>query len=441
MPSLSRRDLLRAGAAAALQPGAGRRPNVLLILADDLGYGDLSSFGAADLQTPNIDGLIRSGTRFGNFYSNSPVCSPTRAALMSGRYPDCAGVPGVIRTHPENSWGYLAADAELLPATLRRSGYHTALMGKWHLGLESPNLPNERGFDHFHGFLGDMMDDYNNHRRHGINYMREDTRDIDPQGHATDLFGQWAVEYLESRRGASQPFFLYLAFNAPHVPVQPPPEWLERVRKRQPGIVPRRAALAALIEHLDSAVGKVTAALKATGLADNTLVIFTSDNGGQAGAGANCGPVRGNKGDMYEGGIRVPAGMAWPGVIQPGGASDRVGLTMDLHATICEAAGVGKPPRTGGVSLLGPAAPDRELFWVRREGGGQYQGRDYYAARRGDWKLLQNSPFQPYELYNLKTDPRETRDLARAETARYRELTAALSRHVQRAGATPWQRV
>ncbi|MFB3828529.1 MAG: sulfatase [Bryobacteraceae bacterium] len=441
MATLSRRGLLLAGGAAALQPGAGRRPNVLLILADDLGFGDLACYGAPDLQTPNIDGLVRSGTRFVQFYSNSPVCSPTRASLMSGRYPDCAGVPGVIRTHPENSWGYLAADAELLPATLRRAGYHTALVGKWHLGLESPNLPNERGFDYFHGFLGDMMDDYLNHRRHGINYMREDTREIDPPGHATDLFAQWAGEYLQSRRGARQPFFLYLAFNAPHVPVQPPPEWLERVRKRQPGIAPRRAALAALIEHMDSAVGKVLAALKAAGHQENTLVIFSSDNGGQIGAGANCGPLRGNKGDMYEGGIRVPAAMAWPGVIEPGGTSERVGITLDLHATVCDAAGVAKPPRTDGVSLLGPAAPDRELFWVRRDGGGPYQGRDYYAARRGDWKLLQNSPFDPYELYNLKTDPRETRDLARAETARYRELAAALARHVQRAGAVPWQRV
>ena len=137
-----------------------RRPNLLVILVDDLGYGDLSSYGARDLKTPHIDRLIARGIRFDNFYANCPVCSPTRAALLTGRYQDMVGVPGVIRTHPENSWGYLSPAAVLPPKILKPAGYHTAVIGKWHLGLESPNIPTDRGFDHFHGYLGDMMDDY-----------------------------------------------------------------------------------------------------------------------------------------------------------------------------------------------------------------------------------------------------------------------------------------
>ena len=212
------------------------RPNVLVILLDDLGTGDLSCYGATGLQSPNIDRLVASGMRFDRFYANSPVCSPTRAALLSGRYPDMVGVPGVIRTHFQDNWGHLSSQAVLLPPLLQHAGYHTALVGKWHLGLASPNTPNERGFDHFHGFLGDMMEDYNNHRRHGINYMRLDGKEIDPEGHATDLFTQWAVDYLRQQSPKQdQPFFLYLAYNAPHAPIQPPKEWVDRVQAASAG--------------------------------------------------------------------------------------------------------------------------------------------------------------------------------------------------------------
>jgi arylsulfatase A-like enzyme len=185
-----------------------RPPNIILILADDLGYGDLSCFGAKDIQTPNIDRLAAGGMRLTRFYANSSVCSPTRAALLTGRFPELVGVPGVVRTHPENSWGRLSPDAILLPSVLKRAGYHTVIVGKWHLGLASPNTPTERGFDFFHGFLGDMMDDYYNHRRHGQNYMRRNGAEIDPKGHATDLFTQWAVDYVRERSATKQPFFL-----------------------------------------------------------------------------------------------------------------------------------------------------------------------------------------------------------------------------------------
>ncbi|MBW3600998.1 MAG: sulfatase-like hydrolase/transferase, partial [Planctomycetes bacterium] len=273
--------VLTIAASLSVCSAAAERPNIVVILVDDLGYGDLSSYGANDLKTPHIDRLIASGMRFENAYANCPVCSPTRASLLTGRYPELVGVPGVIRTHDDNSWGYLAPEAVLLPSLLSKAGYHTAIIGKWHLGLEAPNRPRDRGFDYFHGFLGDMMDDYYHHRRHGINYMRQNEEEIDPEGHATDLFTEWAQDYLGERAEQPGPFFLYLAYNAPHTPIQPPEEWLERVRQRENGISERRAKVVALIEHLDDGVGRVLETLRDTELDRKTLVIFASDNGGQ----------------------------------------------------------------------------------------------------------------------------------------------------------------
>ena len=451
----SRRDFLKAtglswaalaiGDRLSARPQAPpHKPNIVVILVDDLGYGDLSSYGARDLQTPNIDRLIAAGMRFDNFYANCPVCSPTRASLLTGRYPDLVGVPGVIRTHITSNFGYLAPQAILLPTLLKKAGYHTAIVGKWHLGLESPNTPNERGFDHFHGFLGDMMDDYYTHLRHGFNYMRLNNKHIDPEGHATDLFTQWAIDYIRQRAKSDQPFFLYLAYNAPHTPIQPPEDWLALVKRREKNIGDKRARLVALIEHMDDGIGKVPAALKQAGLSDNTLIIFTSDNGGQLGVGANNGPLAGGKGQMYEGGIRVPTCAVWPGKIKPGCRTDRVALTMDLFPTICEVAGVKLDHKVDGrsilPSLLGEAQPteERSLFWVRREGGG-YGGRAFYAARYGDWKLLQNSPFEPLQLYNLADDSKEQQPLNKNHKM-YKQLFAALRNHVIEAGGVPWQR-
>jgi arylsulfatase A-like enzyme len=420
-------------------------PNVLLILVDDLGYGDLSSYGAPDLHSPNIDSLVSAGMRFDNFYANCPVCSPTRASLLTGRYPELVGVPGVIRTHAENSWGYLDPQATLLPSLLKQAGYHTAIVGKWHLGLEAPNRPTDRGFDHFHGYLGDMMDDYYNHRRHGINYMRLNTKEIDPEGHATDLFTQWACDYLTERAKGDSPFFLYLAYNAPHTPIQPPTEWIEKVKQRESGINDARAKLVALIEHTDAGIGEVMATLNATGQSANTLVIFTSDNGGQLSVKANNGPLRDGKQSMYEGGLKVPCCAVWPERIRPGSDSDRSALTMDLLPTICEAAGVDVEHAIDGRSilptLLGKSQPaeKRDLFFHRREGGERYAGLTINAVRRGDWKLLQNSPFAPLELYNLKDDAQEQHDLAKTNRQKFRELSAALRVQIQRGGAVPWQ--
>lgn len=439
---MTRRQFLATPPAVFAAQSTNRSPNIIVILADDLGYGDLSCYGAPDIRTPHIDALARDGIRFTNFYANSPVCSPTRAALLTGRIPDLVGVPGVIRTHPENSWGYLSPEAVLLPQRLKSKGYETNIVGKWHLGLESPNTPTERGFDEFHGFLGDMMDDYVSHRRHGINYMRRDRDEIDPKGHATDLFTSWAVESLKQRR--ERPFLLYLAYNAPHAPIQPTSEWLSRVTARDPSIRPERAKIAALIEHMDDGVGRVVQALKESGQYDNTLLVFTSDNGGEVRSGGTVGRFRGNKQDVYEGGIRVPAIFVWPGRVRPGSSSELVAQSSDILPTICAAAGIAAAG-VDGVSILPTLLGQRQelsartLFWVRREGGAPYFGQDYYAVRRGPWKLLHNTPFEPLALYNLNEDPQEQHDIIKQHPEIAGELRIALSKHIQQAGRVPWQ--
>ena len=451
----TRRDFLKVSGAgaASLILGApllvqaqakGTKPNVLLILVDDLGYGDLSSYGATDLYTPHIDALMGAGMRFNNFYANCPVCSPTRASVLTGCYPDKVGVPGVIRTHRDNSWGKLSDEATFLPTVLKGAGYNTAIVGKWHLGMEAPDRPNDRGFDYFKGYLGDMMDDYYTHRRHDINYMRHNTEEIDPEGHATDLFTQWSQDYIREQADEEVPFFLYLAYNAPHTPIQPPEDWLAKVKAREPDMNERRAKLVALIEHMDDGIGQVIQTLKDTGAYENTLIVFTSDNGGQSNVGANNGGLHGGKQDMYEGGIRVPLCAVWTDHIKPGTSSERVAMTMDLFPSITAACAAGFDHSIDGQDFLPTLQAkkqpddDRTLFWVRREGG-PYGGRAYYAARSGPWKLLQNSPFEPLELYNLDEDPGEEKPLRHSHKM-YRTLFRALQDHINDAGRIPWQR-
>ena len=429
-----------------------KAPNVLVILVDDLGYGDLGVTGAPDVKSPHLDALFASGVRVEDFHANCPVCSPTRASLLTGLYPDRAGVPGVIRSPlPEQttSWGNLRDDVMMLPSLLKTAGYRTGIVGKWHLGLEKPDRPNDRGFDHFHGWLGDMMDDYLTHRRHGINYLRLDEQEIDPPGHATDLFTDWAIDYIRSSRSGDpeHPWFLYLAYNAPHTPIQPPPDWLERVKAREPGISEQRAALVALIEHLDDGIGRVLSHLKSSGEADHTFILFTSDNGGQVEVGARNAPYRGGKQEMWQGGLRVATCASWPGHIAPGTETrGAVSLSMDIFPTVAAVAEVPAPDGIDGRSflpqLLGEpfSPPERDLFWVRREGGPKYGGLDYHAVRRGDWKLFRNTPFEPYQMVNLKNDPAETQPVPREKAPKvYGDLLKALQGHVFETGNVPWR--
>lgn len=423
------------------------KPNVLIIMVDDLGYGDLSSYGADDLLSPEIDWLVSRGMKFTNFYANCPVCSPSRAALLSGKYQDLVGVPGVIRTHADNSWGYLAPEATLLPTYFQQAGFHTAIVGKWHLGLEPPNRPHDRGFDLFHGFLGDMMDDYYHHHRHNINYMRRNDEVLEPEGHATDLFTQWSIDYLKARAASpEQPFFLYLAYNAPHTPIQPPQDWLNRVKARETDITDQRAKLVALIEHMDHGIGQVLRTLRETELDKTTLVVFTSDNGGQLNVGANNGPLRDGKQSVYEGGLKVPACVAWPGQIEAGTETNFRAMTMDIFPTVLEACEIDVPAGLDARSFLptlnGEEQDELRQHWFfrRREGGTRYGGKTIEAVISGDWKLLQNSPFAPQELYNLKSDPQEQNNLADKNRKKFNELAAILRREIQRYGTVPWQK-
>ena len=422
-----------------------KSPNVLLIFADDHGYGDISAHNGPSIQTPHIDRIAAGGARFTKFYANSSVCSPSRASLMTGRYPDRAGVPGVIRTHPENSWGYLRQDAVTLPSVLKQKDYHTALIGKWHLGLQPENHPCKRGFDHFHGFLGDMMDDYYTHLRHDINYMRHGFDTIDPRGHATDLFTEWSTEFIRSQAQSSDPFFLYLAYNAPHTPIQPPDNWIERVREREPDISPQRAKYIALVEHMDAGIGRVLDTLVETDQLSNTLVIYTSDNGGDMKVGAHNGPLRGQKGDMYEGGIRVPTCAMWPGHIPEGHVTDQVALLMDLFPTVSEVAGAPIAHEIEGQSIWQTLQGEQQdlseriLYWLRREGGGEFFGQSQHAVRQGDIKLLHNRPFQPLELYDLSSDPLETTNNVETHAELCGEMSRLFQAETQKAGNVRWQ--
>ena len=295
-----------------------------------------------------------------------------------------------------------------------------------------------------------MMDDYVTHRRHNINYMRQNAETIDPPGHATDLFTRWSVEYIKDRakqnRNNQHPFFLYLAYNAPHFPVQPPDDWLQKVKQREPGIDDKRARLVALIEQMDDGIGQVIRALKESGQYDNTLIIFSSDNGGHLPSLANNGPTRDGKQSMYEGGLRVPTCLVWPGMVKPGSVSEQVNLSMDLFPTLLDMAGLKPTQPIEGRSFMntlrGQSAPepDRTLYFTRREGGTDWAGQCSYALRLGDWKLVQDKPNQAPELYNLKNDPLEKKDVIQQQPQVYKKLNALLMQHIQESGRVPWQK-
>ncbi|GAA4430644.1 sulfatase family protein [Bremerella cremea] len=445
MPRLIALVLLLSLAAPALA-AAPKRPNFLIIYTDDLGYGDVSTYHASDVHSPHIDKLAAEGMTFTQMRANCTVCSPSRAALLTGRYPDLVGVPGVIRTNETNSWGYLKPGIPTLADELKKQGYATACIGKWHLGLESPNTPNERGFDHFHGFLGDMMDSYTTHRREGHNYMRLNQKEIDPPGHATDLFAQWAADYFSTRaQQADEPFFLYLAFNAPHFPIEPPKEYLDAVKQAQPDLDDKRAKNVAFVHHLDDAVGKVLASLEKNGFAENTVVYFGSDNGGSLPHAQNNDPWRDGKQSHYDGGLKVPFFVRWPGHVSPGSRSDYQGMNFDIFPTFLHLAGASPAADLNAVSLVplleGKAMPSssRDLYFVRREGGARYGGKSYQAIIRDGWKLMQNDPYSPLELYHLQEDPQEQNNLAKTAPKKFRELQQAMQKQIQAAGSVPWQ--
>lgn len=433
------------------------QPNIVMIITDDQGIGDVS-YGnlSVDLDTPHIDALAASGMVFNNFYSNSPVCSPTRASILTGRHSGRAGVPGVIRSNPVNSWGFLSPSINTLPELLQQAGYHTGHIGKWHLGLQSPNLPNERGYDYFRGYLDGSMEDYCTHEMNGVDYMRENDQPTNHAGvHATRLFTQWAVDFVNESAALEQPYFMTLWYNAPHDPVQPPNENDLSGCPIDPSVAEDRDALTKLIVDLDNQIGVLIQALKDTGTYANTLIVFASDNGGLLSVGASNGPFRGGKADIYEGGIRVPMAASWPDVIAPSQSSDTVAMTMDLFPTLLAAAGAAVPADIDGQSLLpilrqgaNPLA-NRTLVWQRLQReriSSSFSLNRSYGLRLGDWKLIRQGVAATasgagFELYNVSQDqdPHETTDQCATNPTKCNELQVLLDDYVRQEQLVPWR--
>jgi N-acetylgalactosamine-6-sulfatase len=415
---------------AARGPAAPvRRPNVILILADDLGYGDLGCYGCRDIRTPSIDRLAAQGVRFTTFYSNGTECTPTRAALLTGRYPqrigglECAIGNGnvgryddAIRLRKDHDLG-LPVDEVTLPRLLKDAGYVTGICGKWHLGYEDRFAPDRHGFDHAFICLGGGMDYF--HHVEGPapapTVLRLDGRPIRRRGYFTDLVAADAVEFIEANRG--RPFFLYVAFTAPHAPFQGPndsrPEPLAADSPLWDQGKAPPAVYTAMVERLDDAVGTILGHLAKRDLDSGTLVIFTSDNGGTDSARPT--PFSGIKGSTLEGGIRVPCIARWPGVLPANTVTDQVAITMDLTASMARVAGAEPPagqPFDGIdiLELLEQRRPLRErtLYWRARRGD-----RTWWAMRQGSLKYVarRDGDRTDESLFDLRADPGEKHDL------------------------------
>lgn len=390
-------------AAVWAQQAASLRQNVVLIMTDDVGYGDIGSYGAPDVRTPNIDGLARDGVRLTDFYANGATCTPTRTGLISGRYQQrftleaplgAGGVADLERG--------LTPTGHSLPQLLKNNGYATALIGKWHLGWKAAFSPSAHGFDHFFGFKSGYFDYYQHTAPNDS--LFENDRVVEVPGYMTDLITERSVRFIE--QSAQRPFFIDIAYNAAHWPYQPPDKpSIARDNGRHLGpfddSTGTRADYVAMLERVDLGVGRILAVLDRLGIRQNTIVIFTNDNGGEW-LSRNT-PLFHHKGTVWEGGIRVPAIIRWPGRIPAGSVSDQVGITMDLTASILAATATPAPSdaRLDGINLfpvLEKRAPviERTLYW-RIVGP-----RPQQAIRSGDWKLMLDGGRAL--LFNLRTD-------------------------------------
>lgn len=421
-----------------------RPPNVVLILMDDLGYGDLSSYGAQDARTPNIDRLAREGAKFTDFYANAADCSPTRAALITGRYQQRYGIEWRLGSQPGDSARGLLPSETSLARLLKSGGYATGLIGKWHLGRQAEFHPNRHGFDEFWGFLGGALDYYANVSPVGVHDLFHNDMPVRHSGYLTDEITARATSFIEVHR--DRPFFLEVAYNATHFPFQPPglaenqratrdtaglvgPHGLERRIDylRRDG---SRAVYVAMLESADRGVGGVLATLDRLNLSHNTLVIFTSDNGGEA-FSSNV-PLFHRKLSLWEGGIRVPALIRWPARVPAGIVSQQVAITMDLTASIIAAAGVtpSSSYRPDGIDLIhlleAGRTVERTLFWRLQEAG-----RLQRAVRRGRWKYLRDGGTRTgggHEfVFDLEADVEERRDLTLLHAAMLPEFRALLA--------------
>ncbi len=414
------------------------RPNIIVIYTDDLGFGDVGFTGGQGVRTPHLDALAASGATMTRWYTNSPVCSPSRAALLTGRHPAHAGVSGILGSDRGRVPGLVPQ--QTLAMSLAQAGYRTALIGKWHLGTTAESSPLAQGFDEFFGFLAGCVDYYSHIMYWGrllpIHDLWHQDGEVWRNGqYLTTMITDTAVELIEQ---ATEPYFAVVSYNAPHYPLHAPQEYVDRFAH----LPEDRRMIAAMIAAVDDGVGQIVQALERTGQRENTIVFFSSDNGPSAEernwlngdeiafAGGSTGGLRGHKGSLFEGGTRVPGLWSWPARI-PGGQVIAASCQMsDVAPTVLDAAQIAPPPDLDGVSLLGQlsgdAVPDgRLLFW-------EYEGQR--AVSDGDWKLI-TAPRErlgdgldgPDALFDLRTDPAEQHNLIGDEPGRAEDLSLALA--------------
>mgnify|MGYP001577009048 CR=1 FL=1 len=410
------------------QPAA-RRPNVVLIITDDMGYGDFGAYGSPDVKTPNIDRLARQGVKLSDFYANAANCSPTRAGLISGRYQQRFAIEWPFGgPRSADSVRGLSATGRSLPRLLANNGYATALVGKWHLGYRPEFSPAAHGFGYFFGFKSGYTDYYQHTDGDGDADLFENDQRVSVSGYMTDLITQRSVQFIA--RNKDTPFFLDVAYNAAHWPYQVPDSpsvAVDHGRHLSPfdSSTNTRAQYVKIIERADRGVGDILRALDSLGLASNTIVIFTNDNGGEWLSRNE--PLFHNKSSLWEGGIRVPAIIRWPGHIPANTASQQVAITMDLTASILAATEAAIPPEAAldGMDIFpilerrAPVVP-RTLFWRVSV------GRQQIAVRSGDWKLLLDNG-RPF-LFNVRTDLGERTNLIRSQPDLARRLRSLLGK-------------
>jgi arylsulfatase A-like enzyme len=419
---LTRRQFVAAGAAATLN-GQPVQPNVIVILTDDMGYGDIGPYGVRDTKTPSLDRLAREGVRFVNSYANAPVCTPTRCGLMTGRYQQRAGLEWALL--PDHTEHGLATAAPSLPRMLRSSGYRTAMFGKWHLGWKPEFGPIAHGFEEFFGLLGGNADLYQHRNVNGRPDLWENTEPAKKEGYLTDLLTDRAVRYVENQaaRPSREPFFLYVAYNAVHWPFQPPGR--PDARTRENWMHGSRADYVKMVENVDQNVGRILDALDRKKLTGETLVIFTNDNGGERFSRNE--PFFHHKATLWEGGVRVPTLMRWPGRVPSGATSRQTMITMDLTATILAAARAKTPAGYApeGIDLLPilnrtkPEIP-RTLFWrIHRD------DRKQRSVRQSNLKYIRDGNIEM--LFDLEKDPGERVDIAPSHPEKLTELRKAVA--------------
>ncbi|HYF31082.1 MAG TPA: sulfatase [Chitinophagaceae bacterium] len=399
-----------------LQAQAQDRPNIIYIMADDLGYADLSCYGRKDYQTPHLDKLAAQGVKFMNAYAAAPVCTPTRVAFMTGRYPASVpvGLKEPLAWNAKDSAMGLPPGHPTIASRLKNAGYKTFLIGKWHLGFKPEFSPLHYGFDYFYGFNGGGVD-YISHGspRGGATDLYENYQPVNTEGYMTDLLQQKTIDVI--RRTHAKPFFISLMFSAPHWPWQAPgdkayPDTMNWVNGGS------AATYAAMVKSMDEAVGAIMKALDEQNLANNTVIIFTSDNGGDE-RFSDMGIYKGKKMQLWEGGIREPAIVRWPTHIKPGSTTNQVATTMDWTASILSLANAKPDPQfaTDGIDLMPILTGKKEeisrtLYWRL------FQRTQHKAMRDGKWKYLQDEKGQEY-LFDLEADPSEKNNLKDKEAA------------------------